>query len=387
MKRRPRVALLVETSNAYARGLLEGVTAYVRDHDPWSIYLAEQGRGAPPPRWLARWRGAGVIARIETAAIASAVARVGAPVVDLSAARKAPGAPWVETDDAAIARLALDHFLERGFRCVAFCGIPHFNWSKWRGENFGRLACEAGCECFAYESARVAAGQPEQARLRKWVRGLPKPVGVFACFDIQAQRLLDACRDTSVAVPEEVAVLGVDNDYLLCNLSSPPLSSVILDAGRAGYEAAALLDRMIAGEPVVPEAHLFRPLGIATRQSTDVLAIPDPDVAAALRLIREHACDGINVEDLLRAVLLSRRVFEERFGRVVGRTPHQEIMRVKLARARRLLAETNLPLSAIARQVGFSHEEYLSVVFKRETGQSPRAFRGPFRSANPVLGG
>ncbi len=327
-----------------------------------------------------------MIARIETAAIAAAVARVGAPVVDLSAARKAPGAPWVETDDAAIARLALDHFLERGFRSVAFCGIAHFNWSKWRGENFGRLAREAGCECIAYESAPVAAGQPEQARLREWVRGLPKPVGVFACFDIQAQRLLDACRETGVAVPEEVAVLGVDNDHLLCNLSSPPLSSVIPDARRTGYEAAALLDRMIAGEPVAPEAHLFRPLGIATRQSTDVLAIPDPDVAAALRLIREHACDGINVEDLLRKVLLSRRVFEERFGRVVGRTPHQEIMRVKLARARRLLAETNLPLAATARQAGFSHEEYLSVVFKRETGQSPRAFRGRCRSANPDLG-
>ena len=270
---------------------------------------------------------------------------------------------------------------------MAFCGIPHFNWSKWRGEHFGRLAREAGCKCFVYESAPAAVGQTEQTRLRAWVRDLPKPIGVFACFDIEAQRLLDACRETNIAVPEEVAVLGVDNDLLLCNLSNPPLSSVIPDARRTGYEAAALLDRMIAGEFVAPEAHLFRPLGIVTRQSTDVLAIPDPDVAAALRLIREHACDGINVEDLLRKVLMSRRVLEERFRRILGRTPHQEIMRVKLARARRLLAETNLPLSGVARQVGFSHEEYLSVVFKRETGQSPRAFRGRCRSANPVLEG
>ncbi len=178
----------------------------------------------------------------------------------------------------------------------------------------------------------------------------------------------------------------MDNDYLLCNLSSPPLSSVIPDARRSGYEAAALLDRMIAGEAVAPEAHLSKPLGIATRQSTDVLAIPDPDIAAALRLIREHACDGINVADLLREVLLSRRVFEERFGRIVGRTPHQEIVRVKLTRVRQLLAETSLPLSAITRQAGFSHAEYLSVVFKRERGRSPRAFRGRSQRGNLMRG-
>ena len=279
----------------------------------------------------------------------------------------------METDDEAIARLALEHFRERGFRTVAFCGDPRFNWSRWRGEHFTRSA--RGRLRLPRLPGAAAAGEPGQSRLRDWVRGLPKPVGVFACYDIMAQRLLDACRDAGVAVPEEAAVLGVDNDHLLCSLSSPPLSSVIPDAHRTGYAAAVLLDRMIAGKAVAPKAHLIRPVGIATRQSTDVLAVPDADVAAALHLIREHACDGINVADLLRSVLLSRRVLEQRFRRIVGRTPHQEIVRVKLARVRQLLAETNLPLSTIARRAGFPHAEYMSVAFKREVGQPPSEYR------------
>ncbi|HEY1108871.1 MAG TPA: substrate-binding domain-containing protein, partial [Opitutaceae bacterium] len=211
--------------------------------------------------------------------------------------------------------------------------------------------------------------------LRAWVDALPKPVGIMAAYDIRGQQVLDACRSASLAVPSDVAVIGVDNDALLCDLASPPLTSVIPNAHRAGYEAAALLEKLMAGRKVPATAHLIPPLGVAARQSTDVLAVDDRDVARAVQFIREHACEGINVSDLLRTVPLSRRVLEQRFQKLLGRTPREEILHVRLARVRQLLGETDLPLYLIAERTGFEHVEYLSVVFKRETGQTPSEYR------------
>ncbi len=187
---------------------------------------------------------------------------------------------------------------------------PRFNnWSKWRCEHFCRLAEEAGVPCLLYGAggALPASWQAEHAKLVRWVKTLPQPVGILACYDIKAQQLLDACRAAGAAVPDEVAVLGVDNDPVLCELCDPPLSSVIPDARQAGYRAAELLDRWMAGKSVPAEAHRIAPLGIHTRQSTDVLAIDDKGIAATVRLIRQRTCEGINVADLLRQVPLSRR--------------------------------------------------------------------------------
>lgn len=379
MRRRRAVALLVETSNAYARGVLGGIVAYVRGHKPWSLYLPELGRGDTPPAWLARWRGDGIIARIETPEIARAVARTGLPVVDVSAGRHLPSVPWVETDDREIARLAVEHLLERGFRTLGYCGDPRFNWSRWREEHFARLASEAGVQVRVYRS-RGAAPDRERHELAEWARRLPKPAGVLACYDIMAQRLLDACRDARIAVPDEVAVLGVDDDPLLCDLASPPLSSVIPNTRRTGYEAAAILSRLMDGERVPPKAVLIPPLGIHTRQSTDVLALEDRDIAAAVRFVREHACDGATVADLLKAVPLSRRVLESRYRKATGRTPHQDFLRIRIERVKQLLAETDHSLERIADLAGFNHPEYMSVAFKRETGMTPGQYR---RRARP----
>jgi LacI family transcriptional regulator len=371
MRKRRSVALLVETSNAYARGLLSGIMAYVRQHQPWSIYLPELGRGDTPPQWLAKWRGDGLIARIETPEIARAVARKRLPVVDVSAARHIKSIPWVETDDLAIARVACDHLLERGFRTLAYCGEPRFQWSQGRSEFFRQFAAKAGAEVRVYE----AAGTTDRRELSAWVRELPKPVGVFACYDIKAQQLLDVCREMGVAVPEEVAVLGVDNDPLLCSLTSPPLSSVIPNTHRTGYEAAALLERMMGGDRVAPTGHLIAPIGVETRQSTDILAIADRDIAGAVRFIREHACDGATIADLLRAVPLSRRVLESRYKKATGRTPHEDLVRFRIDRVKQLLAETDHSLERIAALAGFDHPEYMSVAFKRESGKTPGEFR------------
>ncbi|MGY8766821.1 MAG: substrate-binding domain-containing protein [Pirellulales bacterium] len=379
MQSRKEIALLIETSNAYARGLVEGIIAYMREHEPWSIYLPEQGRGAAPPTWLENWKGDGLIARIETKEIGSIIRKTHLPVVDVSAGQFVENIPWVETDDAAIADLAVNHLIERGFRHLAFCDEPQFNWSVWRRDRFQQRIDEAGFDSHIFSAKpRSSPGfswNREKKRLVRWIEQLPKPVGIMACYDIKAQQILDICRELEISVPQQVAVIGVDNDHLLCNLCTPPLSSVIPDTRRTGYEAAQLLDGLMHGEQVDSSGFLVEPLGIATRQSSDVLATDDQEVAQAMQFIREHACDGINVGDVLGVVPLSRRVLEYRFKNITGRTPHDAIAQQRLDRVRQLLQDTDLTMAEIADKAGFEHVEYMSAAFRKKLDISPSNYR------------
>jgi len=380
VKKRKRVALLIETSNEYARGLLHGIRAYIREHEPWSIYLGEQSRGEAP-QWLKGFKGDGIIARIETRKIAQAVKETGLPAIDVSAARYVPELPWVETDNRAIAKLAAEHLLERGFKHFGFCGVPIFDWSTDRCNHFASIIKATGHDCHIYpadQSTRPEhwpAWVVEQPSLEAWVSSLPKPCGIMACYDIRAQQIVEVCRNQLIAVPDEVAVLGVDNDELVCDLCDPPLSSVVPDTDQTGYVAAQLLAKLMAGKRVPADEHLIPPVGLVTRGSTDVLAIADRDITTAVRFIREHACDGICVEDVLDKVPLSRRVLDKRFRDLIGRTPHDEIGRLQVERVKELLIETDLPLATISERAGFKYVEYMSVVFKKKAGMPPSEFR------------
>jgi LacI family transcriptional regulator len=376
-RRRKRVALIIETSNEYARGLLHGIRAYIREHEHWDIDLDERRRGEATG-WLRGWHGDGVIARIENAAIAAEVLDCHLPCVDVSAARQVPGIPWVETNDAEIAGLAFEHLKERGLDHFGFCGDDHYNWSRWRRERFTQLAQGAGCDCAVFPPPTAQSGlthDEELDALTAWIKKLPKPVGVMACYDIRGRQVLAACRAANCTVPDEVAVIGVDNDELLCDLSVPPLSSVAPDTDATGYMAAKLLDRMMDGEQIPPTAHLLKPIGVVPRLSTDMLAISDPEMSQAVRFIRAHACEGINVADVLQHVSMSRRVFETEFKKLFGRMPHEEIVRTRIQRVKELLTQTDLPLYTVADRTGFKHVEYMSVVFKKKTGLPPSEFR------------
>jgi LacI family transcriptional regulator len=235
-----------------------------------------------------------------------------------------------------------------------------------------------------YESSwHGLGGQPpeeDQQHIDTWLGSLPTPVGVMASNDMRGLEILDGCRAVNLKVPEHVAVIGVDDDTLLCGLCNPPLSSVLPNAEQIGYEAAALLDRLMQGGRAPFKERLIPPLGIATRLSTDVLAIEDTAFALALRFIHEHACHGITVEDVLQYVPLSRMTLERRFRKYLGRSPHAEIRKVQLARAKQLLIETDHPIYRIAQLVGFDHTEYFNVIFKREVGQPPGRFRAESQS-------
>jgi LacI family transcriptional regulator len=382
---RPRVALLIESSRAFGRGLLMGVARYVREHGPWAIFLQERSLGDVSPGWLQNWEGDGVIARIENRPMAKAIRKLGLPVVDLRFLLPHLHLPSVRTDDEAIARLAAEHLVERGFRHFAFCGFNGADYSDIRRDRFARRIAAAGFPCHIFaerDQLREATtleyeeyGLKYEDQVELWLKGLAKPVGLMACNDIRGQQVLTACRAVGLAVPDEVAVIGVDNDDVLCELSDPPLSSIVPNSERIGYEAAALLDRMMAGKKPPPAPVIVPPAGIVTRRSTEVLAMDDRHIASAVRFIREHACEGINVSDVLRAVPLSRSALERRFAATLGHSPKEEILRVRLNRAKQLLAETDFPLSLVAEKIGLEHAEYLNVIFKKKTGITPGRFR------------
>jgi LacI family transcriptional regulator len=239
-----------------------------------------------------------------------------------------------------------------------------------------------------YESPRAGlqVWKRDQTRMLEWIKSLKKPVGVFATNDLRGQHVLDACGRLDLAVPEQVAVIGCDNDEVVCNLCNPPLSSIMPNPERIGYEAASWLDRMMQGEePPVLELEI-PPQGIAVRQSSDVFAVSDEVVAAALRFIRERACYGATVQDLVDHLSVSRSWLERNFRKLLNRSPQAEIRNVQVKRCKELLRSTTLSLEKIARLAGFEHPEYMSVVFKRETGTTPGQYRSQNGSALAAVG-
>lgn len=375
-----RVALIIEASRGYARGLVDGVAQYNRQHEGWSIYYTPRGLDDPPPAWLDAWQGEGILARINDARMARAVARKKVPVVDLRRAAEWADLPSIGPDDAAVSRLAAEHLRECGFRSFGFVGLPrgaHPAMDR-RAEAFARCVNEAGLRLATVRVCGEGRGDfrsRQASRIESWLRKLPRPLGIMACNDDLALVALEACRRVGSLVPDEVAVLGVGNDPCLCNLGLPSLTSVDLDPQRIGYEAAALLERMMAGRHVENPFATVPPRGVVARASTDVLATADQDVVRATRFIRQRACGEIRVGDVLRAARMSRARLEPRVRQLLGRTVRQEIERVRIERCKQLLAGTSAPLKQIAVQVGYRYPEYMMRVFRRATGQTPGQFR------------
>jgi len=374
------VAVIVETSNSYARGVLRGIHEYARTRHGWTLFLTEHGRHEFDQSFACEWKFDGAIARIETDRMAQIITEMGVPTVDVSAARLIDGIPWVETDDEAITRLALEHLRDCGLQNFAYFGDPFYKWSVWRQQSFERVLGRPDIiqsrifNLPVRKEPRVQWWTQREA-IRDWLESLPKPVGIVACYDACGQQLLEICRYFNFKVPEDIAVIGVDNDELLCELATPSMSSVIPNTFRTGAYAAEILGRMMGGEKVAGRKYPIEPLGVRKRVSTDVLAVGDPHVAKAVAFIRQKSHQNIGVEDVLRIVPLSRRVLEARFRKALNRTPHQEILRVRTNAVRELLLETKMSLSEISEALGIEHPEYLSVFFKKETGLTPREYR------------
>jgi LacI family transcriptional regulator len=311
--------------------------------------------------------------------MAEAIAATKLPVVDALGVISNLPFPIVHVNNRSIAAMAAQHFLERGLRHFAFFGIEHENWSEERYAAYCHTVGQVPSQVPIYEQPRDPTGarswERSENRLAAWVAALPKPVGVMVCSDQRGPPLLEACRRAGLSVPDEVAVVGVDNDEPLCDVCNPPLSSVEPGHPSVGYKAAELLDRLLQGGPVPANPQLVEPDGIVPRLSTDTLFVEDAALRNALRLIRERALDGLSVNAVARHVGLSRSVLQRRFRSTLGRSVHQEILSVKIKRARELLTKTELPLALIAERAGFRHQEYMGAVFRARLGQTPGQVR------------
>ena len=384
-KTTPRVALLIESSRSYGRELLMGIARYVRIHGPWSIEFEEGDPGEHFPKWFDRWKWDGILARVSSPAMAEVLGRSGVPVVDLSASLPEARFPRIRSDENLVGRMAAEHLMERGFKNYAFCGFNGMDWSDMRRDSFVQRVSEGGFSCHVFDKTEPRQsdscigyeehGEQYERELAGWLQSLPKPCGLMTCNDSRGRQVLNCCREVGLAVPDEVAVIGVDKDEIYCELSDLPLSSVILNTQQIGFEGAEMLARLMAEGSTDFQSVLVKPLGVLARQSTDVLAIDDRFIAAALKHIREHACDGLDVEDILKVVPLSRSVLERRFSKILGSSPKGEILRIRLDRVCRLLAESDLSLAEVARKAGFEHPEYMNRLFKGKMGITPGEFR------------
>lgn len=385
-KRSPHVALLVETSLGSGRDILRGIARYVREHPGWSLFHEPRSIEESIPQWLEDWDGDGIIARIQNRSIAKAVCQTRLPVVDVLGLVPDLPIPLVHVDDREIARMAAEHLLERGFRRFGYLGLKDENWSIRREQYFREYVTRQGGTIMSYDQARhipnLGIWEQEEDAMANWIARLPKPVGVMVCSDQRGLYFLEACRRAGVAVPDEVAVIGVDNDDALCEVAHPPLSSVWPAHTQVGYQAATLLDRLMRGDAPPNQPVLIAPSGIITRQSTDVLAVADANIAKAVRLIREQACEGLNVDEVARHAGLSRSVLQRRFRQHLGKSVHMAILDARLKRASQLMIETGLSLIDIAEKSGFKHQEYMGSVFKARLGKTPGQFRRE-RGARP----
>ena len=350
-----KVGLLIDTASSYGRGLLRGIAQYARLRGPWTL------------RFDARDVD-GVIALVRTAAQARRARASRIPCVDLDFTLPRL-APWpVRNDERAVARMAAGHLLDRGFRSFAFCGWNDGSW--WESERLD-----------AFRDAVRPAGPlavwraRDVGRLPAWLAALPRPCGLFACNDQRGREVIEAARAARVRIPDELAVIGVDDDEVLCEMSVPPLSSVGLDTIRIGFEGAALLDRLMRGGRPPRKSTLIPPRGVVTRQSSDILASADPAVVAAALFVRAHVRQPLSVPDLARAAGVSRKTLETRFRSALGRTPRQEILRARMERVRDLLLRTDWPLKRVAAESGFTYPEHLHAVFRKHEGVTPAAYR------------
>jgi len=374
----PRVALLVDTSTDWSRRVISGIMQYIRAHDFWHLFV--ESRGTEEQLELPRgWQGDGVIARIGSEKLARSLRARGLPVVNVSAIQL-PGTvefPRVNTDVADTAQVAVNYFLERGFKNFAYLSLLGLEYAGRQQDAFVNAVKKAGGQCAVHGVKTHAGAQTPDWNLRieklgKWLLSLPKPVAILTWSG--GREIIHACHAVRLSVPEEVALLSGSDDFL-CEASRVPISAVQAAAERIGQEAAALLHQLMRGGKPPARPILVPPLRVITRQSTDTLAISDGALVKALSFIRENATKRIRVREIAAHAGISRRLLEQRFMTTLGRTPAAQIRRTHLDRARTLLAETDLTIEQVAEACGFGSPEYMTYYFRREMKVTPLKFR------------
>lgn len=381
-----RVALLVETSTSWGRRLIQGVSSYASQHSNWQFFV--EARGIEEKLHLpTAWAGDGIIARVSSEAMAEELRKSRLPVVNVSG-MNVPRSKFarITTDQNILARAAIEHFTARGFTRFAYFSTRGKDYIQTQRNAFtGAVQARTGQACALYEIKSHHGAEPDwntdEEQIGSWLKELPLPVGVLVWNASCGRVIISSAQKAGLLVPEDVAVLCATDDDVLCECIHPPLSAILVDAATIGFRAALRLDQLMHGQRKLPPTELIAPLRVHPRQSTDTLAVTDAAVKKALSFISASAStEPIRVSHAVRASGVSRRVLERRFMKLLGRSPAEEIRRVRLERAKKLLQETSLDIPTVAESAGFSSPEYFASYCGAKLGMTPLQFR---KNSNP----
>lgn len=374
------MALLLETDMAFDRAIARGVGEYIHSHTGWIILMDPMTEASLAN--LRHWSPDGIITSVRLPAIRDIATITDIPLVGFGSYSAQQSGdlnfPIVSSNQTEIGRMAARYFMNKGLRNFAFCGgAERAQWCQERQTGFtSELAAHGhSCELYQADPASIASMPSAITSLGNWLATLPKPTGVFVFFDGWARWVLDACVVQNLHVPQEISVLGVDNDRWLCDLSQPSLSSIDANVETAGYTAADILHKLMSGDPAPAGVTYIDPAKVEERDSSSYLAFEDPQVAFGIRYIKEHACDPISPSDVLKVTGMSNSTAYRKFMKALGRSIHDEIQRIQMERVQHLLTATNLNVTEAARQAGFQNMRYLTKVFRDVTGMTPTEYR------------
>lgn len=379
----PKVLLLIDFSEEYGRGLLNGIAKYSRLFGPWSfcrIPLVYRNKSDVPGlvTWAKNWGTDGIIAQIENEDVLNELCKLDRPIIAQDVNERFAGIPNITGLYRETGIMAAEYLLEKGFKEFAFYGFDNIVWSRERCDGFCERISQASYKVHIYEQPKEDTPplwSYKESQLSQWLKSLPKPVAIMCCDDNQGQHVTEVCNVIGINVPEQVAVMGVDNDLSICNLSDPPLSSISLNTEKAGFEAAQLLSKMMQDKYAAWENIYAEPISVIPRRSTDFLAVEDAEVKKALQFVQQRFKDEINVDDVVKATFLSRRVLEKRFQLGLKRTILDEINSQRVEYAKQLLIETDLPVSEIAFLCGRTDTKNFSRYFSNREHITPHEFR------------
>ncbi|MFA5293257.1 MAG: DNA-binding transcriptional regulator [Phycisphaerae bacterium] len=390
MKEKIKIAFAHNNINPNTEGIMAGISEYIRDNGDWQL-IVWPDISQKSLTFLKRRGCKGAFVSTQTATKAKELLQIGIPVIAVSTLQTLMNLPYISANSEQVAQMACEYLVEKKFVNFGFFGITQARWSAERLEYFSSYLAKMGYVVNVFKERQVpitsdvipftrlwinTALNTGQQELIKWLKQLPKPVAILASCDIFACHLINVAKEAGLNVPDEIAILGVNNDHAICNICDPPLSSISLNFKKAGYSAAKLLDKIISGQEAMEGQCIeIQPTHVETRGSTDVFAIDDLDIVRALRYIRQNSNKPLQVNEIASNACMSKRSLQLRFHKIVGRSIHDEIIQAHFENAKVLLVETNLPVDEIALRSGFHYTSNMRRAFKQITGMLPQKYR------------
>lgn len=382
-----KIILLLDFTEEYHKNLLRGIIRYSREFGPWvfsrmPIYYRETIGVDGMLKWAKDWGAKGLIGQLYNKSKIWKLTNAGISVIAQDFEDKFKDVPIITGAYHETGRLGAEYFLKKGFQNFAFYGFRNVVWSRERAEGFEEKIKEAGYAVHYFEhpkSRSMDLWYYKPSILSRWLRSLPKPIALMACDDNQGLHITEASRLAGIRIPEEVAVLGVDNDENICYLSDPPLSSINMDVEKGGYEAARLMEQMIRYGVRGKDRIIIRPTHIVTRSSTDIYAANDEHIVSALKYIHLHIDKNLKVSEVLKEVPLSRRALEKRFMQITGYPVYKYIYNLRIEKFIQKLIETNMTITEIAYELGLDDTKNISRLFKQMKGMTPLEYRKKYQ--------